>query len=223
MGKFNRIAEWRARRELTLEELAYRAGISATYLWRMENGERNVSLKNLKKIADALEISQGDLVDDRGILTIVRIVGLAGASVSDEVLFDCDEQDLGEAPMPPGGTKMTVAVQIKGTSMRGIGEDGWLFYFEERREPMTDDLLGELCIVGLSDGRALIKIPHRGSASGLYHLESRNAPLIEDQKILWAALITAIIPARAAQRLMRRESKMEDNSGKKTAKPHQTN
>lgn len=205
MGKLNRITEWRVRRDMTLETLAERAGISTTYLWRMENGERNVSLKNLTKIAEALDINKSDLIDERGILTTVRIVGLAGASVSDQVLFDCQEQDLGEAPMPPGGTKMTVAVEIRGSSMRGVGDDGWLFYFEDRREPITDDLLGELCIVGLEDGRVLIKIPHRGSAPGLFHLESRNAAMLADQRIVWAALITAIIPARAAQKILKRE------------------
>jgi len=38
------------------DEFAYKAGLDRTYLGGIERGERNPSLKNISKIADALEV-----------------------------------------------------------------------------------------------------------------------------------------------------------------------
>lgn len=62
VSKLNRIREWREARRITLEELSERSGISVSYLSRMESGHRNVSLKNLAKIAEALQVPERDLV-----------------------------------------------------------------------------------------------------------------------------------------------------------------
>ena len=46
------------RKELGIsqEELAFRAGFHRTYIGMIERAERNITLSNLKKLADALEI-----------------------------------------------------------------------------------------------------------------------------------------------------------------------
>ena len=46
------------RKELGIsqEELAYRAGFHRTYIGMIERAERNITLSNLKRLADALEI-----------------------------------------------------------------------------------------------------------------------------------------------------------------------
>lgn len=43
------------------EELAYRTGFHRTYIGMVERGERNVSLKNIKKFAEAFGISIKEL------------------------------------------------------------------------------------------------------------------------------------------------------------------
>jgi transcriptional regulator with XRE-family HTH domain len=58
----NRIQEYRKARGLSAEELAERTELSPSYITRMERGERNVSLKNLQKLADALGCVPQDLI-----------------------------------------------------------------------------------------------------------------------------------------------------------------
>jgi transcriptional regulator with XRE-family HTH domain len=52
-----RIKELRQIRGLSQEALALKAGIDRTYMTSVENGKRNVSIKNIEKILTALEIS----------------------------------------------------------------------------------------------------------------------------------------------------------------------
>lgn len=58
----NRIAEIRNARGLSIEELAAKADMSPSYISRMSRGERNISLRNLEKLATALECSPEDLM-----------------------------------------------------------------------------------------------------------------------------------------------------------------
>ncbi|MBO4996045.1 MAG: helix-turn-helix transcriptional regulator [Muribaculaceae bacterium] len=53
------------RKELGIsqEELAYRAGVHRTYIGMIERAERNITLSNLKRIADALQVDIKDLFD----------------------------------------------------------------------------------------------------------------------------------------------------------------
>jgi transcriptional regulator with XRE-family HTH domain len=58
----NRIEEIRKARGLTLEELADKAGFSIPYVWQMSRGVRNVSIKNLERLATALDCRPEDLI-----------------------------------------------------------------------------------------------------------------------------------------------------------------
>lgn len=51
----------RHRLRITQEEAAYRAGMHVTYVSGIERGVRNPSLKNIKALADALEVRVGEL------------------------------------------------------------------------------------------------------------------------------------------------------------------
>ena len=53
----NRIREIRNSQGISQEKLALKAGIDRTYLAGVELGRRNVSIKSLEKILNALEIS----------------------------------------------------------------------------------------------------------------------------------------------------------------------
>lgn len=65
----NHIRKVREARGLTLEQLEEATGFSTSYLSRMESGKRNVSLKNLQAIADALGVAVRELVPGSEALT----------------------------------------------------------------------------------------------------------------------------------------------------------
>ncbi|MET3435000.1 XRE family transcriptional regulator [Herbaspirillum seropedicae] len=49
-------------KEMSQEELAFRADISRTYLSEVERGERNISVDNMEALAEALEMELPDLL-----------------------------------------------------------------------------------------------------------------------------------------------------------------
>ena len=57
------VREAREQMGLSQEELADRSALNRTYVGSVERGERNISLLNIHKLAAALEISPGKLID----------------------------------------------------------------------------------------------------------------------------------------------------------------
>lgn len=58
-----RVRQLREELHLSQEELAFRAGLHRTYVSSMERGQRNVSLVNIERLADALEIATSVLFE----------------------------------------------------------------------------------------------------------------------------------------------------------------
>ena len=63
------VKKWRDKLNLSQEELAKRAGLHRTYICDIERGTRNVSLKNVQKLSDALSIPPSTLLADLNIKT----------------------------------------------------------------------------------------------------------------------------------------------------------
>lgn len=59
----DRIRELRIRTGLSQEKFALRIGMDRTYFASVEAGRRNISIRNIKKIADGLGVSLGELFD----------------------------------------------------------------------------------------------------------------------------------------------------------------
>lgn len=59
-----RVRKLREARDLTKAELARRAGVDRPALIALERGDRNVSVLFLAKIARALKVTPGSLLDD---------------------------------------------------------------------------------------------------------------------------------------------------------------
>ena len=58
------VKNWRKRLEIPQEELARRSGFNRSYISDVERGSRNVSIKGIEKLADALGISVVTLFSD---------------------------------------------------------------------------------------------------------------------------------------------------------------
>ena len=54
----------RQQADLSQEELAERADLHRTYIGSIERGERNVSLENVERLAKALKVPAGRLMEE---------------------------------------------------------------------------------------------------------------------------------------------------------------
>ena len=174
-----------------------------------ENGNAPFSFRKAREYAEAFAVRAEWLYDATGPMQpsaepLVRIIGRVGADTEGTVIHTTGQEGFDMVPVPPGGSSAAVALEVVGHSMRAVAEDGSLIYFEDQRNPPTPDMLGYYCIVETEDGRVLFKRLLRGSAPGLFVLESQVGPPIEDVRLRWAAEPTAIIPPKQARRIIRR-------------------
>ena len=56
--------ELRKLKNLSQEKLAFRADLHRTYIGMIERAEKNITLLNIEKIANALEVSINDLFNE---------------------------------------------------------------------------------------------------------------------------------------------------------------
>lgn len=59
-----RIRQLRKSRGLSQENLAFSAGVHRTYVGMIERGEKNITLSNIRKMADAFGIFVSELLKD---------------------------------------------------------------------------------------------------------------------------------------------------------------
>lgn len=123
----------------------------------------------------------------------VKLKGYVGAG-SQAHFYAVADEDYEEVLAPPGSSDQTVAVEIKGTSM-GKALESWLVFYDDVRAPVSPEQVNQLCVVGLSDDRILIKrIERNRNGKAGYRLISNNPdePPIEGANIEWAALVTSL-------------------------------
>lgn len=123
----------------------------------------------------------------------VKLKGYVGAG-SVAHFYALSDNDFEEVEAPLSSTDQTVAVEIKGTSF-GPLMDSWLVYYDDVRSPITEDMIGKICVVGLADDRILIKKIVRDGRGG-FNLKSNSEsePDILDVEIEWAARVTDMKP-----------------------------
>lgn len=187
--------------------LAEATGFSTTQISRMRNVEtddpkkrQEIPLKMIELAAQFFNelppgfegMSQWLDDPDRPAAHEVPLVGYVGAGATAH-FYAAGDGNLGKAPAPDGATASTVAVEVRGDSLGALFEH-WLVYYDEVRSPVTSDMIGRLCVVGLPDDRVLVKKIQRSKAEGLYHLLSNTEEPIFDQEVLWAARVKSMMP-----------------------------
>ena len=186
----NNLRALRDARGWTQDEAAAALRTTRNQYAKLEGGSRRLSDKWIKAASDAYGVDPGDIVTERP--ATVPVAGFVGAGT--EMHFYAEGQGgIDEAPAPEGATADTVAAEVRGDSLGSIF-DGWRVYFDDRRAPVTDDLIGRLCVVGLADGRILVKVVSRSREAGRFDLHGQfGAPVLEAE-VAWAARVTAVMP-----------------------------
>lgn len=190
----------------TKAKLAEATGYTPTQISRMRNFETDDPKKRqeipLDMIAKAAkffgELPPGfqgmrEWLDDSEPAPLtVPLVGYVGAGATAHFYASADSPDEW-VDAPDGATADTVAVEIRGDSLGSLF-DQWLVYYDEVRSPVTPDLIGRLCVVGLLNDQVLVKRIRRSKTPGLYHLESNTEGPIFDVEIAWAARVKSMVP-----------------------------
>lgn len=122
----------------------------------------------------------------------VRVVGYVGAG-SMAHYYAVSDEDFEEVPAPSGAGDQSVAVEIRGKSF-GPLMDHWLVFYDAVRSPVTPDLFGKICVVGLSNDQILVKQIVRERDGSFSLLSNSNEAPIRNAQIEWAALVTDMRP-----------------------------
>ncbi|WP_411033814.1 XRE family transcriptional regulator [Shinella sp. BYT-45] len=191
----NRIREIRKDQGLTIEDLAERTGLSVSYVGRLENGERNLSVKHLSLFADALSVTSQDLLvqTESSARNIVSVMGRIGAGA--EILPDEEQippEGLYEIETPFPLPDDAIAFEVHGESMWPRYDDGDIIICW-RQGIVAEEVLGWEAAVKTASGNRYLKRVLRGAETGTYDLESHNAPPIRGVRLEWVAAIQSVI------------------------------
>lgn len=178
-------------------------GVKVPTYYGHENGSRGIG-RAARRYAEFFHVSLEWLLTGKGAprrtkspaagtpQATVPLVGYVGAGAA-TTFFPQDSGHLDDVPAPDGSSEATVAVEIRGDSL-GSFFDRWLVYYDDVRRPVTSDLINRLCVVGLDDGRILIKKIQRSKTRGYHHLLSQTEAPIFDVVIEWAARVKSMVP-----------------------------
>lgn len=122
----------------------------------------------------------------------VKVKGYVGAGSAAHFYALADE-DFEEVDAPLNATDQTVAVEIKGTSL-GPLMNSWLVFYDDIRSPITSDLIGRVCVIGLADDRILVKQIKRERNGTFTLISNANEEPIRNAQIEWAAKVTDMRP-----------------------------
>jgi transcriptional regulator with XRE-family HTH domain len=191
----NRIREIRKEKGLTIEELSERSGLSVSYTGRLENGERNLSVKNMNLLAHALEVEPQDLLavhraKSSNVIAVMGRIGAGAEIMPEEEQVPPDGLYEIETPFPL--PEDALAFEVQGESMWPRYDDGDIIICW-RQGVVVEEVLGWEAAVRTSTGQRFLKRVLRGAERGTYDLESHNAPPIRGVKLEWVAAIQSVI------------------------------
>lgn len=158
-----------------------------------ENGNRPISRQAAVKYGKAFDVEPGWILygeaGSSDYQNTVRLVGYIGAG---QAVYPLDDGADDEVEAPSDAKPTTVAAQIRGDSMLPLFHEDWLIYWSTNFPP--EEMINQLCVVQVADGRLLVKTLRRGSQDGLWTLTSFNASDITDVPVDWVAKIDWIKP-----------------------------
>lgn len=170
---------------------AKRARVSEGSLRNFLNGlSQSLNFATVKKLADAENVSISALIGEDYEPEKVPVLNYIGAG---HRVFPIDDYPQGggmyHVDAPEGEDPQgLVALEIRGDSMRPL-KNGWVVMYRKRESGVESECLGQLCVVGLTDGSVYVKELQRGYEPGSYNLTSWNADPVENAQVQWAAKV----------------------------------
>jgi transcriptional regulator with XRE-family HTH domain len=195
MGIGERIAKARRAAGWSQGKLGEKVGAGQTTVSSWERGRTEPTRDDVQRIAVALGFNPAALEfgdESAAPPPTVPLVGYVGAGAQAHY-YAAGDGGLGEVDAPHESTAATVAVEVRGDSLGPLFES-WLIYYDDVRSPVTSDLFGRLCVVGLPDDRILVKKIKPAALPHHFHLLSNNEEPIFDQEVLWAARVKSMTP-----------------------------
>lgn len=191
----NRINELRNERSMTIEDLAERTGLSVSYVSRLENGERNLSVKNLNLFAHAFDVAAQDILAKapEKAPNVIGVMGRIGAGA--EILPEEEQippEGLYEIETPFPLPHDAIAFEVTGESMWPRYDDGDIIICW-RQGVVVEEVMGWEAAVKTATGQRYLKRVLQGSERGTFDLESHNAPPIRGVRLVWVAAIQSVI------------------------------
>jgi len=177
--------------------LARALGRSPSAINNLLSGKRRLRADEIARVARYLEEppprinGDGEMVHPADEASTVRVLGYVGTG-GEAHRYVVGQQSLDKVTADPTNAE-TVAVEVRGDSL-GRSFDRWLVLYDHIANPVTDDLIGTLCVVGLPDDRVFVKTIRRGTREGLFTLHSNTEPPIKDTPLEWAARVKSMRP-----------------------------
>jgi hypothetical protein len=153
---------------------------------------RIIELARQRGIIDHIESAEVAESLDPTPVRKVKVKGYVGAG-SRAHYYALADEEFDEVDAPLAATDKTVAVEIRGKSL-GPLLNSWLVFYDDVRSPVTDDLVGHLCVVGLSDDRILVKQIARNRQGSYDLISNTDEEPIRGVTIEWAARVTDLRP-----------------------------
>ncbi len=195
-----RIEERLAALGLTAAGASKKAGLSSDAIRNLkravkEGKDAGASTMTINKLAPILETTTGWLITGGGRRGKVRLVGYVGAGAETHFYGDGQGPFEDDIDAPDIAGPRTVAVEVRGDSLGPMFERCLIFY-DDVRDPPTEDMVGYMCVCGLADGRVLVKQLKRSKIDGLWTLYANVGEPIYDVALDWAAIVKDVRPRR---------------------------
>lgn len=180
------------------------ANLSSSAIYNLKRGaEGKIAVKGgnastYAALAPVLRTSVQWLTTGKGPETVapgtadrrILVKGYAGASTGH--IYAVSDNDLDDIP-PPEITSDTIAIEIRGDSLGPIF-DRWHVLYDDRRDEVTDDMIGKLCVVGLPGDRVAVKVVQRAGGRRFNLLSQTGKDDIRNTAVEWAARVKIMVP-----------------------------
>jgi DNA-binding XRE family transcriptional regulator len=180
----------RKRAKLSQEALGLAVGSGRSTIVKLERGDLPMNEAWARRLAPALGVRPDQLWEGPTV-PVIGYVGAGARVYAYDDLLNSDDS-IARPPMTQGDL---LAVEVKGDSMLPLAEEGWHIVYTAEATVDEHLVMNRVCVVQLElDDSMLVKRVLRGSKPYHYHLASLNAPMIEDVRLRWAAVVKAIVP-----------------------------